>query len=195
MNEKMIKTTNDIDFEIKSEDFPFKYQENLTTKLDTISCEFDQNIINEIVLWKVNRYAELSDKSLTLINSISTLSKMIDEELTKDVLKSLIAEPGIQLPMASTILRFRNPKIYQIIDQRVYRILFGEKYKQEKNVADQIKKYLDYLKKIREESSRLGIPFEEADRILYLLDKDKRLNGNLQLDNYGHSNSTPSGQD
>ena len=192
---KMIKTTNDIDFEIESEGFPFKYQENLTTKLDAISGEFDQNVINEIVLWKVNRYAALSKDSLTLINSISTSSKVINEELTKDVLSSLIAEPGIQLPMASTILRFRNPKIYQIIDQRVYRILYGEKYKQEKNVADQIEKYLVYLKKIREESARLRISFEKADRILYMLDKDKRLNGNLPLDNYGYSHSTPSGQD
>lgn len=195
MTEKRIKTTNDIDFEIKSEDFPFKYQENLTPKLDAITREFDQNIINEIVLWKVNRYAGLSKDSLTLINSISTSSEVINEELTKDVLSSLIAEPGIQLPMASTILRFRNPKIYQIIDQRVYRILFGEKYKQEKDVANQIEKYLGYLKKIRKESTRLGISFEKADRILYLLDKDKRLNGNLPLDNYGYSHSTPSGQD
>jgi len=194
MNEERIKTTNDIDFEINLEEFSFKYHEKLTKKLDAISCDFDQNIINEIVLWKVSRYAELSKESLTLINSVSPESEVIDEEFTREVLKSLIAEPGIQLPMASTILRFRNPKIYQIIDQRVYRILFGEKYKQEKNVTNQIEKYLTYLKKIREESTRLGISFEEADRILYLLDKDKRLNGNLPLDNYGHLRSTPSGQ-
>lgn len=179
----MIKTINDIDFEINLEDFPYKYQKDLTAKLDAISCEFDQNIINQIVLWKVNRYAALKKESLTLINSISTSSEVINVELTEKVLESLISEQGIQLRMASTILRFRNPKIYQIIDQRVYRILFGEKYKPEKNVADQIKKYLDYLIKIRKESSRLGIPFEKADRVLYLLDKDKRLNGNLTLEN------------
>ena len=107
-----MKTTNNIDFEINCEDFPYKYQEELTDKLDAISSDFNQETINEIVLWKVNRYAELSEESLKLINSIPTTSDKIDINLTKEVLMSLINEHGIQLPMATTILRFRNPKIY-----------------------------------------------------------------------------------
>jgi len=186
----MIKTIKDIDFEIDTENFTFKYQEKLTKKLDTTISDFDQNTINEIVLWKVNRYAELTEKSLKLVNSISLTSEKIDEELTAEVLRCLINEPGIQLPMASTILRFRNPKIYQIIDQRVYRILYKDTlklplYNSEKNIEFQIDKYFKYLYKLRIVSENLNIPFEMADRILYELDKDERMNKNIKLKNYG----------
>jgi len=184
-----MKTTNNIDFEINCEDFPYKYQEELTDKLDAISSDFNQETINEIVLWKVNRYAELSEESLKLINSIPTTSDKIDINLTKEVLMSLINEHGIQLPMATTILRFRNPKIYQIIDQRVYRFLYPDKtlqipsYNSEENKKIQIDLYLKYLVQLRNESMRLSIPFEKADRIFYLL--DKKLNKEFKLKNFG----------
>lgn len=185
-----MKTINDIDFEIKKEDFEFNYQKSLTKRLDILDDNFDQGIINEIVLWKVNRYAELSVETLCLINSISTTADIIDVALTKRVLKCLIKEPGIQLPMASTILRFRNPKIYQIIDQRVYRLLYGvvlkmPLYVSDKNIDSQIDLYLGYLTKLKIVSESIGIPFDEADRILYLLDKDDRVNGKIKLLNYG----------
>lgn len=184
-----MKTTNDIDFEINCEDFHFKYQEKLTKKLDGISTDINQETINEIVLWKVNRYAELSEKSLKLINSISTTSDEIDINLTTEILKSLLSEPGVRLPMASTILKFRNPKIYQIIDQRVYRfinsgnILPIPSNKSEENKNTQIELYLDYLIKLRNESIRLNVPFEKADRIFYLLDKE--MNKECNLRNFG----------
>ena len=186
----MIKSIEDIDFEFNCEDFKYNYQEKLTEKLDKISTKFDQNTINEIVLWKLNRYAELSENSLNLINSISTTSNKINEELTKEVLTSLINQSGIQLPMASTILRFRNPKIYQIIDQRVYRILYKDilklpLYNSDKNIAMQIEIYIKYLDKLRIVSDNLNIPFENADRILYELDKDEKMNKNIKLKNYG----------
>lgn len=106
----MIKTVLDIDFEISNEHYEFNYQKSLTDKLDIIPTEFDQNKINEIVLWKVNRYVEVTPNILNLINSISISSDVIDEELTRNVLSTLIGVPGIQLAMASTILRYRNPK-------------------------------------------------------------------------------------
>lgn len=185
----MIKTINDNDFEIKPEDFKLNYQENLTKRLDSISTIFDQNIINEIVLWKVNRYAELSEESISLINSISTTSDKINVELTRQVLRKLINEQGIQLPMASTILRFKNPKIYQIIDQRAYRFLYPGKtlklstYKSKDNIGNQIDKYLNYLTDLRNAVELRDIPFEEADRVLYNL--DKRINKQERLINYG----------
>ena len=184
----MIKTVNDIGFEIKSEDNNYDYQKKLTPKLDIISTNFNQNIINEIVLWKVNRYAELSENTLSLLNTISTSSIEIDEDLTRKVLKSLIKEQGVQLAMASTILRFRNPHIYQIIDQRVYRILYGltlklPLYVSEKNTTNQIEIYLNYLSELRVVSKRLNIRFEDADRILY--EADKRCNKDEKLINYG----------
>ena len=185
----MIKTINDDDFEIKSEDLIFNYQEKLTKKLDAISSDFDQSIINEIVLWKGNRYAELSEKSMSLINSISTTSDKINVELTRQVLRKLINESGIQLPMASTILRFKNPKIYQIIDQRAYRFLYPDKtlelstYKSKDNIEKQIKLYLEYLTDLKKAVELKNIPFEVADRRLYKL--DKRINKQEKLKNYG----------
>lgn len=175
----------DIDFEISDKYYEFNYQKSLTDKLDIIPTEFDQNKINEIVLWKVNRYVELTPEILNLINSIPISSDVIDEELTRKLITILIEVPGIQLAMASTILRYRNPKIYQIIDQRVYRILEGKKLNVKKDINSQITMYLDYLQKLKVETQRLNIPFDKADRVLYLLDKDKRMNKNIKLENYG----------
>jgi len=187
----MIKTIYDNDYEIKPEDFELKNQENLTKRLDSISTIFDQNIINEIVLWKVNRYAELSEESISLLNSIPTTSDKINVELTRTILRQLINERGIQLPMASTILRFKNPKIYQIIDQRAYRFLYPGKtlklstYKSTDNIENQINIYLNYLTDLRNAIELKHIPFEEADRVLYNL--DKRINKQEKIMNFGNN--------
>jgi len=85
--------------------------------------------------------------------------------------------------MASTILRFRNPKVYQIIDQRVYRFIYGKELKySESNINLQINIYLDYLNKLKEVCAKYSIKFEEADRILYKM--DKLYNSNLKLKGY-----------
>ena len=91
--------------------------------------------------------------------------------------------------MASTILRFKNPKIYQIIDQRVFRIIYGEKlnlgYNQNnKRTEEQINIYLKYLTYLREVSIKLNIKFELSDRILFMA--DKRINKDVSLDNYSN---------
>ena len=80
--------------------------------------------MNEIVLWKVNRYAEFDESLIELINSIDKDETKIDIDKTKQILKGLLKTNGVQLAMASTILRYRNPNIYQIIDQRVYRVIY-----------------------------------------------------------------------
>ncbi len=179
-----MKTIYDSDFNIEEKDHYFDYQNNLTRILDKYSQTFNQQTINEIVLWKVNRYSELSENTFLLINKIGEQWNL---KLTKDVLSSLIRESGIQLPMASTILRFKNPQNYQIIDQRVYRILYGidlklNLYKSERNIENQIDLYLKYLKDLRISCSKLNIPFDQADRILY--NADKRLNKTERLKNY-----------
>lgn len=163
-------------FQLKEEDKNFDYQKSLTEKLDNISEDFNQQIINEIILWKVNRYAKLEEKCFNLINQIT---ETYDLELTKRILKLLLETKGIRLPMASTILRFKNPKIYQIIDQRVYRIIFGEPYKTKSKIEENINKYLMYLERLKEVAKKLKIPFEESDRILY--SADKRLNKNIPI--------------
>ena len=109
----------------------------------------------------------------------------IDQELTVKILQNLLdsKQKGVGLPMASTFLRFRNKKVYQIIDQRSYRFLYGEVLVLKSNIENQIKLYLSYLVDLREKCNELNIPFENADRVLYLLDKN--LNKGVNLKGYG----------
>ena len=162
----------------------YNYQNELTAKLDNLNSDFDQNIINEIVLWKVSRYALLNTETLKLINQISKDDTELNHELTQEILNRLLSneQKGVRLAMASTILRFKNPKLYQIIDQRVFRFLYGKELKYtESNVNQQIQIYLDYLQKLKEECIKHNINFELADRIFYTMDRihnaDKKLNG------------------
>lgn len=87
--------------------------------------------------------------------------------------------------MASTILRYRNPNIYQIIDQRVYRVIYKNQilelntYPSEKNLNFQIELYIKYLYDLSDICIDLKIPFDKSDRILFMADKrinKKKLN-------------------
>lgn len=63
--EKKIKTIDDDDVKEKLNyeklKNKYKYQEELTPKLDELEADFNQEIINEIALWKVNRYVLLQE--------------------------------------------------------------------------------------------------------------------------------------
>ena len=82
--------------------------------------------------------------------------------------------------MASTILRFRNPNIFQIIDQRAYRVIKGDPLKlsqiketsRETTINKQIDVYIEYLEEIREKCKKLDVDFDDADRVLYIIDKN-----------------------
>ena len=187
-----MKSIKDSDFKLLvPDDNQFKYQAELTKKLDKLTDNFDQATLNEIVLWKVNRYAELTPELINQLNSIKKSDTTINEALTRTILRGLLGTKGIQLPMASTILRFKNPKIYQIIDQRVFRIIYGKKlhlgYNQNsKKSEEQIDIYLMYLNDLKRISIELGIKFELSDRILFMA--DKRVNKDISLDNYSSKN-------
>ena len=174
-------TPNENDLDISS----FKYQEDLTKKLDKINSDFNQEILNEIILWKVNRYAQFNQETIDLINKINPKDEIINSSLTGEILMNLLGkeQKGVRLAMASTILRFRNPKIYQIIDQRVYRFIYGKELKySESNLNLQIETYLSYLDKLKEVCLNYNIKFEDADRILYKMDKD--YNKDINLNGY-----------
>ncbi|MCR8666238.1 hypothetical protein NO995_00950 [Aestuariibaculum sp. M13] len=184
----MIKTIFDPEFEITSDDYEFNYQEALTEKLDATTENFNQEILNEIVLWKVNRYAEFDEELINKINTIDINDTELNIEKTKEILKGLLKTNGVQLAMASTILRYKNPNIYQIIDQRVYRIIYENQtldlntYPSEKNLNFQIDLYLKYLSDLKNVCLDLKIPFDKSDRILFMA--DKRLNKTEKLKNY-----------
>lgn len=162
----------------------YSYQSDLTSKLDKLDTDFNQDIINEIVLWKVNRYALVDNETLKLVNQIKKEDTQINPELTGAILLRLLSkeQKGFRLAMASTVLRFKNPKIYQIIDQRVFRFLYGKDLKySETNINEQITIYLDYLQKLKDICAEHSVNFETADRVFYTMDKvynpDEKLNG------------------
>lgn len=160
------------DKKVDWKDFKFNYQSNLTEKLDNIKDSFDQATIDQIVLWKVNRYAELNDETLSLLNKIEISDKQLNNDLTKEVLRKLLDTKGIRLPMASTILRFKNPNLYQIIDQRAYRVIYNSNLALPSNIDEQIEIYLSYLTKVRSVCQQFDIDFNKADRMLYWADKE-----------------------
>ena len=130
------------------------------------------------MLWKVNRYAKVDDSTLKLLNKIPNQGN-VEEELTKEVLKELLDTKGIRLAMASTILRFKNPTFFQIIDQRVYRFIKGKIFKESTNNEKQVECYLEYLKQLRKVCEQKGIDFTKSDRILY--EMDKKFNKNISI--------------
>lgn len=177
MTKKNIKTIQNIELsneKIAQHKQAYKYQKDLTEKLDTLDTDFDQNILNEVVLWKVNRYAQFDDNTLLELNKIKKTDKNLDIDLTKSLLLKLLDTTGVRLAMASTILRFKNPNIYQIIDQRVYRFIYPDKdlTKLTTNKEIQVEVYLQYLIDLKKICEDYNIPFELSDRILYSLDKD-----------------------
>ena len=174
-------TPNENDLDISS----FKYQVELTKKLDSLNSDFNQEILNEIILWKVNRYAKFDEETINLLNKINPKDENLQMSLTGDILLGLLSknQKGVRLAMASTILRFRNPKVYQIIDQRVYRFIYGKELEySETNLNLQIVIYIDYLEKLKEVCEKYQIKFEDADRIRYKMDKE--YNKDLKLKGY-----------
>jgi thermostable 8-oxoguanine DNA glycosylase len=170
------------DIEIKLNEIKYAYQKELTLKLDKLTGDFNQFTINEIILWKVNRYALIDDETLADLNKISKTESEINLELTQKILQKLLKIKGIRLPIASTILRYKNPNIYQIIDQRVYRLINNDELKLPPSIDKQIILYLNYLTQLRDICENKKIPFREADRILYEIDKIK--NKGKKLRNY-----------
>lgn len=114
-----------------------------------------------------------------MINEIDPKATNLEEVPTQAVLRNLLKTNGVRLPMASTILRFRNPMLFQIIDRRAYRVVYGEElptiYTSKnygKSVDERIEFYLNYLKRLQEIATEKKWKYEDMDRILYMLDKE-----------------------
>lgn len=175
------KTLSNIN--IQWNEYKYDYQQELTSNLDKLSGDFNQSIINEIILWKLNRYAKIDDEALSYLNKINKTDKKINLSLTRKVLEKLLLTKGIRLPIASSILRFKNPSLYQVIDQRAYRLINDDELKLPSSIENQIDLYLVYLSKLRDVCKNNNIPFKDADRILYEI--DKKVNKKIKLKNYG----------
>ena len=150
----------------------YKYQPQLTKKLDSHTGEFSEQTLLEISLWKTNRYPTITP---ALLSDINELRNNYSEEKAKKLLRKLLNKEtrGFDLPMASTVLRFAVPNELQIIDQRVYRFITPDKdcldipY----NIEKKITLYFDYIAQLKKICKEYDIAFSDAGRILYQLDK------------------------
>lgn len=157
----------------------YEYQPKLTRKLDDLryASVITPDLLNEIVLWKVNRYVSLDEDQLSRISELATL-KPGEHRGARSILEELLDIHGVGLPMASTVFRFRNPAVFQIIDRHAYRALYGQDYKPRTTKASKkIEVYFSYLDDLRRLCDVKGLRFEIADRALYIF--DKRTNGQL----------------
>ncbi len=155
----------------------YKVQPELTAELESINgSDLDYETLYKIVLWKLNRFPRIPAELLEELKNIPAIAPMKHEK-SLEIVKKLLKSPGVALPMASTLLRFLNPKAFQIIDERAYRVLYphDKKYpgkpkaKLERYLDESTKIYFSYLDKLHSISSD-KLPFEKADKILYLLD-------------------------
>jgi thermostable 8-oxoguanine DNA glycosylase len=147
----------------------YKFQTELTKRLDSLSELTEINLL-EIVLWKTNRYPAINEEILHQLNS---LKQNCNRDNAAQVLRNLLSLRGFDLPMASTVLRFIRPDKFQIIDQRVYRLIMPEANELKLPYSDEakIKMYFDYLDHLKRVCERNQINFQVSDRIFYQLDK------------------------
>lgn len=136
------------------------------------------DIVNQIVLWKINRVVRLSDSNLLALNHLKSIKNIEDalsekQEEIKLLLSSLLSTKGVRLPMASSFLHFFNPSVFPIIDQRAYRVIYKHDYKASTNIDVNVALYLDYMQRCRTyHSQHLAgvIDFCDIDKYLYQLD-------------------------
>ncbi len=140
-----------------------------------------KNIINEIVLWKLNRMVfvdKMTTSKLIELKNIKSAEDAITVDKDKVIMSMtcLLNSKGIRCPMASTIMHFFNPNVFPIFDQRAYRVIYKLDYKTSNNAKENVKMYMDYLEKciIYYKNNNLDIffPFSEIDKYLYQLDKE-----------------------
>ncbi len=169
---------------------PFDYLPELTDELDKLhNKDLKISDIYTITLWKIYRYPKVNEEIIKELNSLRKL-KQFNENRTRAILNLMLHTQGIGLAMASTYLRFTNPKIYPIIDTRALRAAFDYERTndKEKTISDhrkseslyeqQIDLYIKYVNKLMEFSKTdyhgLKIDFENLDRFLYDIDDDAK---------------------
>ena len=149
------------------------------SKVNKSDYRENKDIINEIVLWKMNRRPQVDEnviENLYGLDILGTPLEAAESELTAQVVELLLLSKGMQLPMASTVLHFYFPSIYPIIDQRAYRELYGEEYpKYITKVETQVKMYMKYISDCYQYQQKQcpEIPFAKIDKVLYQMDKEK----------------------
>jgi len=168
------------------ERFSYQSDDEIKERIKKIG-DFDsqevKDIINSIVLWKLNRSIQISEETLQQLTSVGDLKSPLEavkDMRISELIQKLLSSRGIQLPMASTILHFYYPDIFPIIDQRAYRELVSQEYPNflsKDKIEKYVELYLSYIEKCYHYNISIcpEIPFEYIDKILYQLDKEKGL--------------------
>lgn len=147
---------------------------------DRISAENElsnqMDIINSIVLWKLNRTPFISEDTVKLIIKIKDVTFDNFDERIGDitaVILGLLKSKGVRIPIGSTILHFYNPGVFPIIDQRAYRELYKTEIPERCKSDEWVAIYIKYIKdcKTYHETKCPHIPFSRIDQVLYQLDK------------------------
>lgn len=153
----------------------YNYQPKLTKKLDNINDGIiDEKTMLEIFLWKTDRYPDLEKIDFIKLNSLNNIKPENFKEC-EEVLRDLISIKGFGLAMASTILRFRNPDVFPIIDRRAYRAIMDEdklSVYHSTPIEKQIEIYFNYVEKVHEFVKEKGVDLSIVDRVLYIFDKE-----------------------
>ena len=146
------------------------------SKIESSKLDEIRDVVNQIVLWKINRMVDLDDKTLHLLFSLRNDIKSVDSvNDSEELLEKLLKSKGMRLPMASTVLHFFNPDVFPIIDQRAYRELYKEEYSEPFALRKKIDTYIKYVKDcfiFYNEKLDCKIPFSEIDKYLYQKDKE-----------------------
>lgn len=173
-----IKTVENFEDDLSPFLAQYKYQPSLTAKLDELAINFTQEAVNEIVLWKVNRFVAVSESLLRDLNELKSLRPKHHRKAC-GVLTRLLETHGVDLPMASALLRFRNRSAFQIIDRHAYRALYGKRYSiySSSPIQRKIETYFNYLDDLHAICERRALDFRSIDRLLYVFDKE--INGAL----------------
>ena len=139
-----------------------------------------KDIINAIVLWKVNRQVDIGFDLFCKIqelnlNDISDVSNR--EEEIRALLNLMLEVKGVRMAMASTILKMFYPNVLPIIDQRAYRELYeGKELPEYMKIQDCINTYIEYVYECHAYYTKNcdgKIGFCDLDKILYQMDVDK----------------------
>lgn len=139
----------------------------------------NQDIIRQIVLWKLNRTPWVDQNAMRELRALAALQTPQEagvSVLAHGAIVSLLACKGLKLPMVSTILHFYYPQVFPIIDQRAYRELYGKRYPQYLTGAKTLAEiYLQYILDLCAywEENCPELPFSQLDKVLYQLDKEK----------------------
>jgi hypothetical protein len=89
------------------------------------------------------------------------------------VLRALLDCHGVDLALASAILRFRNPEVFQVIDRHAYRAVYGSDYPlSTKSLSDRkVSLYFQYVDDLVDLCADKRLAFRTIDRVLYKFDQ------------------------